>query len=228
MSDAPKKYVKINGIMKLNPVWKKWKEQQAGAPPATTVADPSQALPVVTNMEDHEALSGASVAAGGPEIALSESTNATIEMMQEPEIAVQAGMTGDDMVDELGTILNKYEVPMGLMNKLMMLSEYDVLEFLIDDSGSMTLNSDTTDKITGKPQTRWQECHKCVSILFVNLLVQQKQLLKTRLEPVVVVFVSCRHGPFVLFFCLFGAFLHACFVPSTLLCPMQQASEGND
>ena len=160
MSDAPKKYVKINGIMKLNPVWKKWKEQQSGAPAATTVAVPSQALPVVTNMEDHEKLSDASVAAGGPEVALSESTNATIEMMQEPEIAVQAGMTGDDMVDQLGTVLNKYEVPIGLMNKLMMLSEFDVLEFLIDDSGSMTLNSDTTDPITGKPQTRWQECHK--------------------------------------------------------------------
>lgn len=49
------------------------------------------------------------------------------------------------MVDELGAILNKYEVPMGLMNKLMMLSEYQVLEFMIDDSGSMTLTSDTVD-----------------------------------------------------------------------------------
>ena len=124
-------------------------------------------------MEDHQKLSDASVAAGGGEIALSESTNATIEMMQEPEIAVEAGMTGDDMVDQLGAVLNKYEVPMGLMNKLMMLSEYDVLEFLIDDSGSMTLNSDTTDKITGKPQTRWQECHKyvwmCLNLFFFCL-----------------------------------------------------------
>jgi len=31
------------------------------------------------------------------------------------------------MVDELGAVLNKYEVPMGLMNKLMMLSEFDYL-----------------------------------------------------------------------------------------------------
>jgi len=62
------------------------------------------------------------------------------------------------MVDELGAILNKYEVPIGLMNKLMMLSEYQVLEFMIDDSGSMTLTSDTTDKF-GRPQTRWAEAH---------------------------------------------------------------------
>lgn len=38
------------------------------------------------------------------------------------------------MVDELGAILNKYEVPFGLMNKLMMLSEYQVLEFMIGTS----------------------------------------------------------------------------------------------
>lgn len=43
--------------------------------------------------------------------------NATIEMMQEPEISLAAGMQPDEMVDELGRILGKYEVPMGLMNK---------------------------------------------------------------------------------------------------------------
>ena len=57
--------------------------------------------------------------------------------MQEPEICVEAGMTPDTMVDELGTVLAKYEVPMGLMNKLMMLSEFEYLEFMVDDSGSM-------------------------------------------------------------------------------------------
>ena len=44
---------------------------------------------------------------------------ATIEMMQEPEICLQAGMQPDEMVDELGAVLAKYEVPMGLMNKRM-------------------------------------------------------------------------------------------------------------
>ena len=82
-------------------------------------------------MDDHEKLNDAAMAAGGAEIPLSESTNATIEMMQEPEISAEAGMTPDTMVDELGAILNKYEVPMGLMNKLMMLSEYEYLEVSI-------------------------------------------------------------------------------------------------
>jgi len=153
----PKKYVKINGVMKMNPEYKRWKESQ-GMGPATSIPNSAQALPIVTNMEDHEKLNEAIVQSGGQEIPLAESTNATIEMMQEPEISGEAGMSPDTMVDELGAILNKYEVPIGLMNKLMMLSEYQVLEFMIDDSGSMTLTSDTTDKF-GRPQTRWAEAH---------------------------------------------------------------------
>ena len=80
-------------------------------------------------------------------------------MIQEPEISVEAGMSPDTMVDELGAVLDKYEAPMGLMNKLMMLSEFQVLEFMIDDSGSMTLMSDTINKLTGRGQTRWEEAH---------------------------------------------------------------------
>jgi hypothetical protein len=43
------------------------------------------------------------------------------------------------------------------MNKLMMLSEFQSLEFIIDDSGSMNMESDTKDPATGKWNTRWQE-----------------------------------------------------------------------
>lgn len=39
----------------------------------------------------------------------------------------------------------------------MMLTEYQSLEFIIDDSGSMQCLSDTVDPITRKPNTRWQE-----------------------------------------------------------------------
>lgn len=156
-STPPKKYVKVNGVMKLNPEYKKWKEAQSGGQPATTVAVPSQALPVVTNMADHEELNEIVVNGGGNEIPLADSTDATIEMMQEPEISLEAGMAPDTMIDELGRILDKYEIPMGLMNKLMMLSEYQSLEFIIDDSGSMNMESDTINKATGRPNTRWEE-----------------------------------------------------------------------
>jgi hypothetical protein len=89
---APKKYVKINGVMKLNPEYKKWKEQQGGGAPATSVARPFDALLIVSSMDDHEKLNDAMVAQGGKEVPLSESTSATIEMMQEPEISIEAGM----------------------------------------------------------------------------------------------------------------------------------------
>lgn len=91
------------------------------------------------------------------EIPLAESTNATIEMLQEPEIAAEAGMEADTMIDELGDLLEKYEIPIGLTNKLMLLSEYQSLEFIIDDSGSMRLDTDTIDPITRKPMSRWAE-----------------------------------------------------------------------
>lgn len=158
-SSPPKKYVKINGVMKLNPEYKTWQAAQNGGAPATTVVRPDVALPIVSSMADHEQLNSVATSSGGPEIRLAESTNATIEMMQEPEICVEAGMTADTMVDELGAILNKYEVPMGLMNKLMMLTEYESLEFIIDDSGSMSMQSDTKGP-DGKFQTRWQEARE--------------------------------------------------------------------
>ena len=87
----PKKYIKINGVMKMNPEYKQWKESQGGGA-ATTVQNSAQALPIVTNMDDHEQLNDMVVSGGGKEIPLAESTNATIEMMQEPEISVEAGM----------------------------------------------------------------------------------------------------------------------------------------
>lgn len=42
----------------------------------------------------------------------------------------------------------------------MMLSEFDYIEFMVDDSGSMTLPTDSIDRATGRPQTRWAEANK--------------------------------------------------------------------
>uniref|UniRef100_A0A7S4AT88 Uncharacterized protein n=2 Tax=Pseudo-nitzschia australis TaxID=44445 RepID=A0A7S4AT88_9STRA len=157
MSSAPKKYVKINGVMKMNPEYKVWKNMQAGGPIAPAgPGNQNAALAVVSNMEDHMQLNEDL----GVDVPLSESTDATIEMMQEPEISLQAGMQPDEMVDKLGAILGKYEVPMGLMNKLIMLSEFASLEIIVDDSGSMQMNSDTINPVTKKFNTRWEEAHE--------------------------------------------------------------------
>merc|ERR1719281_433245 len=143
----------------MNPAYVQWKNRTTpGGVPVAASAVPvnHNALPVVSNMDDHMKLNEDL----GMNIPLAASTDATIEMMQEPEISLEAGMAPDEMVDELGAILGKYEVPMGLMNKLMMLSEYASLEFIIDDSGSMQMQSDTINPITRKPNTRWQEAHQ--------------------------------------------------------------------
>ena len=113
-SGAPKKYIKINGVMKMNPAYKAWKTAQEGGNTFAS-AKPSNpnALAVVSSMEDHMKLNEDL----GTNIPLAESTDATVEMVQEPEISLEAGMAPDEMVDKLGAILGKYEVPMGLMNK---------------------------------------------------------------------------------------------------------------
>eukprot|EP00535_Pseudo-nitzschia_heimii_P010490 CAMPEP_0197174230 /NCGR_PEP_ID=MMETSP1423-20130617/840_1 /TAXON_ID=476441 /ORGANISM="Pseudo-nitzschia heimii, Strain UNC1101" /LENGTH=441 /DNA_ID=CAMNT_0042623135 /DNA_START=101 /DNA_END=1426 /DNA_ORIENTATION=- len=162
MSDAPKKYVKINGIMKLNPEYKAWKGRQnqqaagpagaAAAKPGTTVLNSSQALPIVSTMEDYEKLNE-----DVGEIPLAEATNATIDMLQDDVVATDVGIASDKMIDELGEVLERYEIPIGLTNKLFMLSEYESLEFIMDDSGSMRLATDTTEPRTRKPYSRWQE-----------------------------------------------------------------------
>merc|ERR1719162_2685567 len=114
------------------------------------------ALPVVSNMDDYMKINEDLKM----KIPMAASTEATIEIMQEGELSMAVGMQPDEMVDELGGILGKYEVPMGLMNKLLVLSEYASLEFIIDDSGSMRLNSDTINPITKQPNTRWEEAHE--------------------------------------------------------------------
>jgi hypothetical protein len=40
-------------------------------------------------------------------------------------------------------MLAKYEVPMGLMSKLLDLQQFDVLDFILDDSGSMNNLTDS-------------------------------------------------------------------------------------
>lgn len=113
-SGAPKKYIKINGVMKMNPAYKAWKTaQEGGSTFASAKPSNPNALAVVSSMEDHMKLNEDL----GTNIPLAESTDATVEMVQEPEISLEAGMAPDEMVDKLGAILGKYEVPMGLMNK---------------------------------------------------------------------------------------------------------------
>ncbi len=145
-----KKYIMIDGVMQLNP---RWQKEGEGATPSSA---PPTALPVISNMEDHAAFNEASKAAGRGPAPLAKSTNATIQMLQDPGIAAKVGVSGDAIVDGLGAVFAKWEAPMGLMNKLLGLGEYHEMEFMIDDSGSMNQTTDTRGK-NGKWMSRWQE-----------------------------------------------------------------------
>jgi hypothetical protein len=165
---GPPKFVQINGVMKMNPEYKRWKDSQStpssmtlpvNNQTKTTVPNSAMALPVVTTMADFEALNQAVAVSGGQysggggrnnttmegeiivapsaPIVWAESTTATMEILRDPEIAHSAGMTAETMFTRLSMLLEKYEVPIGLVNKLLVLSEFQYLEFLMDDSGSM-------------------------------------------------------------------------------------------
>ena len=157
---APPKYVKINGIMKKNPEYEAWQRRQGATSSVGVIPNTDKQLAVVSNMDDYETFNKAVVVYGEKnERPMAESTSATIEMMQDPDMAERVGLKSDEWLDRLGEIFARYEVPIGLMNKLMELQEFDMLEFLMDDSGSMTLNSDTHWP-DGRFMTRWQEAQE--------------------------------------------------------------------
>jgi hypothetical protein len=120
MVEESKKYVKVDGVIRLNPRYRLRREGEASGADtmATSSSDWSirqrRALPVVSSMEDHARLNDDL----GTDVPLSQSTDATIEIMQDPEFCDDVGADPDTVVDEVGSVLSKYEVPMGLMNKV--------------------------------------------------------------------------------------------------------------
>ncbi len=152
----PTKYVKIDGVTQINPKWKQY--QESHGKPTTSALYPSQALVVISSMEQHEQLRIVSKSSGHGDVPLSAATDSTIEMMQQVEMYKRVGLSPDAIVDALCKIFVKHEVPMGMMNKLMDLINYDELEFIMDDSSSMRDSSNAKDA-QGRPQTRWEEAN---------------------------------------------------------------------
>lgn len=133
MQSNEPKYIFVNGVMELNPNYGGQKQQ-------TTVKDPSKALAVVSSTADIGAATQAQYEARGKKTQLSNSTVSSMKIMQSQ---VYLGdfqcdeIDGGEVLDGLSNVFAKYEVPIGLVNKLQALSEYH-LNFIIDDSGSMT------------------------------------------------------------------------------------------
>lgn len=172
---SEKKYLFENGVMKLNP---KYQKPDAGK---TTVAEPNKALAIVSTPDDVQNASELQMEKTGQPMQLSEATTASMEILQDEEFlekfkAAQP-LDGGDLLDGLTSYFAKYEVPIGMVNKLLVLSEYK-LNFLIDDSGSMSLDSDTLTseshpamqakfKAMGKSgkMTRWEEAEDRLHVM---------------------------------------------------------------
>lgn len=135
-----RKYIFENGVMKINPAFK---AQQANKP--STVAAPDQALAIVSSTQDIMEATDAQYNATGKPMQLSEATTSSMEIMQDGDFIDKFNapnqINSSKILDELSNVFAKYEIPIGLINKLLALSEYK-LNFIIDDSGSMSGSSD--------------------------------------------------------------------------------------
>jgi hypothetical protein len=97
-----------------------------------------QSLAVVSSMGDVAEASEAQTTATGQPLQLSESTVAAMEIMQDSEYTggfqLSTPIDGSELLDKLTEYFVQYEVPVGLINKLMALQFYR-LNFIVDDSG---------------------------------------------------------------------------------------------
>ena len=182
----PKKYTFENGVMKLNPEYKLWSDAQNGTPPSTdTKPAGDQPLAIVSSMGDVSEATEQQQSSTGTTFQLADSTVASMEIMMDEDFTNQfqapnGGADGSDLLDGLTEYFVKYEVPVGLINKLMALQFYQ-LKFIIDDSGSMNAKTDSymneasEHVLRGQPKsatvamTRWQEAetrmHNLIDIL---------------------------------------------------------------
>ena len=99
-----------------------------------------QPLAVVCSMGDVAEASDAQSTATGAPMQLSESTVAAMEIIQDEDYAggfhLASPIDGSELLDKLTEQFVQYEVPVGLINKLMALQFYR-LNFIVDDSGTL-------------------------------------------------------------------------------------------
>ena len=144
------KYTTANGIRKYNPAYV--------PPPNTAKAAPfvnqATALPVIPSpsapsLEEEEIIVIPTTTYEAAVVAYHEEA--------EPEIYL-GGYAGEgDSLDELNNVMAKYEVPAGLLAKLLQVKEFQLMEIIVDDSGSMNAATDALDPVTGSSMSRWWE-----------------------------------------------------------------------
>lgn len=133
-----KKYTHSNGILTINPDYSR--EQSQNRQTIIPTAHPVIPLAIICSQEDISSINEIQIDNTQENIPLS--TLNTIREMQSPEYLSYFNVTADrNLFEELCTYFIRYEVPIGLLTKLMALKNYR-LNFMIDDSGSMSCETD--------------------------------------------------------------------------------------
>lgn len=106
--------------------------------------------------------------------------------------AAVASFQAEQDFDSLCNLFVKFEIPRGMVFKLLSLSGFR-LHFIIDDSGSMTYDSDALDD-RGKRMTRWKEVHSRLLKMFEVLqwIPAQGILMTFMNRPDVIEFLDIR------------------------------------
>lgn len=152
------KYIFVNGVMQINPEWLKQQGPQVTAPPP-------KALAIVSTPSDIMAATQAQQQATGQPMLVTPNAQQPMMVMQSQAYNSQFGaqFQGQNgaVMEGLTELFGRYEIPIGLLDKLLYLARYH-LNFIMDDSGSM---GSPTDMIIREihPETRFNVEARCQS-----------------------------------------------------------------
>lgn len=147
-SGEPKKYIVENGVTKINPAYTAWKK---GTSFSSVPSAPSTPQPLVT-FSSLEEIQIAAEQTGQP-FNLAPTVLSTMQIIEEdPDIAEAMSLNPQQLKAYQEAIRVKYDIPIGLSNQLLLLSEHKI-EFIVDDSFSMDCRS-------SRNETRWQEAQR--------------------------------------------------------------------
>lgn len=141
--NKPKKYIFINGVMKLNPEYNLSTTNSTISTSSQTSHSSSSSiapLAIISNFNDlEEAKEAQQVNGGTGDIQLPLSTSTAIEMIMSDTYSLQYSITQqNNLFDGLCNYFTMYEIPIGLISRLLELRNYR-LNFMIDDSGNSIL-----------------------------------------------------------------------------------------
>lgn len=144
MSTKPKKYIFVNGVMKLNPEYQETKTitsehhlKSLSSSSSKQNQNSSNVAPlaIISNFNDIEE---AKQSDGSSEIQLPLSTTNAINFMMSETYSNQYSVAQENnLFDGLCNYFTMYEVPIGLISRLLEIRNYR-LNFMIDDSGFLS------------------------------------------------------------------------------------------